>query len=139
MKFKRRDIVQGVYRVPVIRCESANEAKLTSFAGLVIFQPLFSRLGIKQRLQQCFAHLRRGATYRGHEIVFWLIVHLILGFRKLRDRDYYHDDPMTKRFLGLKRLPDVATISRSLSAMDEAAVAGYRAMSRNLVLDRLEA
>ena len=139
MKFKRRDVVRGGYRVPVIRCESADEAKLTSFAGLVIFQNLFARLRIKRRLQQCFAHLRQSATYRGHEIVFWLILHLILGFRKLRDRDYYHDDPMTKRTLGLNRLPDVATISRSLLAMDEEAVAGYRAMSRNLVLDRLEA
>ncbi|MHC4402495.1 MAG: transposase [Planctomycetota bacterium] len=139
MKFKRSDIVRGVYRVPEIRCESADEAKLTSFAGLVIFQNLFSQLGIKQRLRQCFGHLRQSATYRGHEIVFWLIVHLILGFRKLRDRDYYQDDPMAKRILGLKRLPDVATISRALSALDEEAVAGYRAMSRNLVLDRLEA
>ena len=139
MKFKRSDVVRGVYRIPEIRCESADEARLTSFAGLVIFQNLFSRLGTKQRLRQCFGHLRQSATYRGHEIVFWLIVHLILGFRKLRDRDYYQDDPMAKRILGLKRLPDVATISRALSALDEEAVAGYRAMSRNLVLDRLEA
>lgn len=68
MKFKRSDIIRGVYRIPEIRCESADEAKLTSFAGLVIFQNLFSRLGIKQRLRQCFGHLRRSATYRGHEI-----------------------------------------------------------------------
>ena len=139
MKFKRSDVVRGVYRIPEIRCESADEARLTSFAGLVIFQNLFYRLGIKQRLRQCFGHLRQSATYRGQEIVFWLIVHLILGFRKLRDRDYYQDDPIAKRILGLTRLPDVATISRTLSSLDEEAVAGYRAMSRNLVLDRLEA
>ena len=139
MKFTRSDVVRSVYRIPKIRCESADEARLTSFAGLVIFQNMFSRLGIKQRLRQCFGHLRRGATYRGHEIVLWLIVHLILGFRKLRDRDYYQDDPMAKRILGPTRLPDVATISRTLSTLDEKAVVGYRAMSRNLVLDRLEA
>jgi hypothetical protein len=139
VKFRRSDVVRGVYRVPAIRCENADKASLTSFAGLVIFQNLFSQLGIKQQLRRCFGHLRKSATYRGHDIVFWLIVHLILGFRKLRDRDYYHDDPMTKRLLGLNRLPDVATISRSLAAMDEEAVFGYRALSRNLVLDRLEA
>ena len=139
MKFKRSDVVQGVYRIPEIRCEADDRASLTSFAGLVIFQGLFSRLGIKRQLQTCFAHLRRSATYRAHDVVFWLIVHLLLGFRKLRDRDYYHDDPMAQRILGLKRLPDVATISRALSAVDEEAVAGYRTMSRNLVLDRLEA
>ena len=40
--------------------------------------------------------------------------------------------------LGLKRLPDVATVSRTLSGLDEKAVAGYGEISRNLVLDRLE-
>jgi len=138
VKFRRSDVVRGFSRIPEIRCESDDEVSLTSFAGLVIFQNLFSRLGIKQRLHACFAHLRRSATYRGHEIVFWLILHLILGFRKLRDRDYYHHDPMAKRVLGLNRLPDVATISRWLGAMDEPAVEAYRAMSRELVLDRIE-
>jgi len=139
VKFKRSDVVRGFYRVPDIRCEADDKTTLTSFAGLVIFQRLFSALGIKRRLQACFGHLRRGATYRAHDIVLWLVVHLLLGFRKLRDRDYYHDDPMVQRSLGLKRLPDVATISRALAAVDERAVAGYRAMSRDLVLDRLEA
>jgi hypothetical protein len=139
MKFRRSDVARRVYGIPDIRCENADEVRLTSFAGLVIFHNLFSQLAIKQRLRRCFAHLRQSATYRSHEIVFLLIVHLILGFRKLRDRDYYQDDPMAKRILGLNRLPDVATISRSLSATDEKAVAGYRTMSRNVVLDRIEA
>jgi hypothetical protein len=138
VKFKRSDVVRGVYGVPEIRCEASDGASLTSFAGLVIFQQLFSRLGIKRQLQSCFAHLRRSATYRAHDVVLWLVVHLLLGFRKLRDRDYYHEDPMVRRILGLNRLPDVATVSRALSTLDEEAVAGYRAMSRDLVLDRLE-
>ncbi len=139
MKFKRSDIVRGVYRIPEIRCEEGDEASLTSFAGLVIFQRLFSRLRIKRQLQACFGRLRPSATYGSHDIVFWLIVHLILGFRKLRDRDYYHDDPMVQRVLGLGRLPDVATISRTLKAMDEEAVTDCRTVSRDLVLDRLAA
>jgi hypothetical protein len=138
VKFKRSDVVRGVYRIPEIRCEASDGGSLTSFAGLVIFQQLFSRLGIKRQLRACFAHLRRSATYRAQDVVLWLVVHLLLGFRKLRDRDYYHEDPMVLRILGLNRLPDVATVSRALSTLDEQAVAGYRAMSRELVLDRLE-
>src|SRR4030065_541360 len=61
--------------VPEIRCENADKASLTSFAALVIFQNLFSQLGIKQRLRRCFDHLRKSAAYRGHDIVFWWIVH----------------------------------------------------------------
>ncbi len=137
MKFKRRDVVRGVSKIPEVRCE-ADETSLTSFAGLVIYQRLLSRLGIKKQLRECFGHLRHSATYRGQDIVLWLVVHLLLGFRKLRDRDYYHDDPMVQRILGLNRLPDVATISRTLSKVDAKAVAGYQTISRNLVLDRLE-
>jgi hypothetical protein len=48
-----------------------------------------------------------------------LIVHRVLGFRELRDIRYYVDDPLVKRVRGLKRLPDVATISRALSNADE--------------------
>jgi hypothetical protein len=138
VKFKRSDVVRGVYRVPEIRCEAGDGVSLTSFAGLVIFQQLFLRLRIKRRLRACFAHLRQSATYRAHDVVLWLVVHVLLGFRKLRDRDYYHEDPMVRRILGLNRLPDVATVSRTLSTLDQQAVAAYRAMSRDLVLDRLE-
>ena len=35
---------------------------------------------------------------------------LLLGFRRLRDVDYYRDDPVVLRLLGLRRLPDVATL-----------------------------
>ncbi len=66
-----------------------------------------------------------------------LVVHLIIGHRKLRDIDYYRDDEMVKRVLGLKRLPDVATISRALSSADEASVEKVRGESRNGVIERL--
>ena len=45
-------------------------------------------------------------------IMMLLVVHLIIGHRRLRDVDSYRDDEMVKRVLGLKRLPDVSTVSR---------------------------
>lgn len=138
MKFKKQDVLTRVYRIPEIRYENEDRNSLTSFSGLVIFQSLFHQLGIKQHLKKCFGHLRTGAIYPTHLIVFWLITHILLGFRKLRDRDYYADDPLVRRVVGVKRLPDVATISRSLAKMDETAVAAYRNFSRDLVLNRLE-
>jgi len=72
-------------------------------------------------------------------IMMLLIVHLIIGHRRLRDLDYYRDDEMVKRVLGLKRLPDVSTISRSLGSADKASVEKVRSESRNLVVERLAA
>ena len=51
-----------------------------------------------------------------------LVVHLIIGHRRLRDVDSYRDDEMVKRILGLKRLPDVSTVGRSLASADEQSV-----------------
>jgi hypothetical protein len=36
----------------------------------------------------------------------------------LRELDYYRDDPIVLRLMGLRRLPDVATISRTLAQID---------------------
>jgi hypothetical protein len=56
---------------------------------------------------------------RDHDAV---VVHLSIGHRKLRDVDYYRDDEIVKRVLGLKRLPDMSTLSRSLRCTDELSV-----------------
>ena len=58
--------------------------------------------------------MKGSAIFGPHRIVLLLIVHLLLGFRRLRDVDYYRDDPLVRRLLGLHRLPDVATICRTL-------------------------
>ena len=113
--------------------------QLTSFSGLVIFQRLFARLGLKGRLWRCFRHLRGSEIYAHHMVVMMLIVHLLLGFRELRDARYYHDDEMVKRLLGLKHLPEVSTVSRALASADERSVQNLRAENRHLVLDRLVA
>ena len=110
---------------------------LTSFSGLIIFQRLFAKLGLKGRLWRCFRHLRGSEIYAHHVVVMMLIVHLLLGFRELRDARYYHDDEMVKRLLGLKHLPEVSTVSRALASADERSVHNLRAENRHFVLERL--
>jgi hypothetical protein len=48
-------------------------------------------------------------------------------------------EEMVKRVLGLKRLPDVSTISRALGSADEISVEKVRGETRALVLERLSA
>lgn len=136
MKCSKAQVQTRVHAIPAIKFE---EQQLTSFAGLVILQKLFARLGLKKRLRGCFSHLRQQRAYGPHLIVMWLVVHLMLGFRRLRDVDYYGDDPLMRRFMGLRRLPDVSTISRRLAEMDAKAVQNVRAENRRLVLKRLAA
>jgi len=111
--------------------------QLTSFSGLVIFQRLFAKLGLKERLWGCFRHLRGSEIYAHHVIVMMLIVHLVLGFRELRDSRYYRDDAMVKRLLGLKHLPEVSTVSRALASADNRSMENLRNENCRLVLERL--
>ena len=135
MKPSKAQIIRRCHRIPELRFEEQN---LTSFSGLVIFQALMARLDLRSRIRRCFSHQAHGRTFGLHVIFLWLLVHLFIGYRRLRDRDFYHDDPLIQRTLGLRALPDVSTISRSLRAVDARSVEHVRTLSRELVLERLQ-
>ncbi len=136
MKAGRPATHRKTHALPTLRFE---QQRLTSFAGLVLFQKLFAALRLRERLRTCFAHLGVAPIFGHHVVVLTLVVHLLLGYRELRHIRFYRDDPMVKRLLGLRRLPDVATISRALASSDARAVKRLRALCRSLCLDRLRA
>ena len=98
MKSSKAQIMAKFHRIPVIRFE---DQQLTSFSGLLIFQQLLERIDLKQRLKKCFAHLKVSPIFGRHLVVMLLVVHLLLGFRRLREVDYYRDDPIVLRLMGL--------------------------------------
>ena len=112
---------------------------VTFISGLILFQHVLSFIGINERLCRCFRHLRANPIYAHHVMVMLLVVDLIIGHRRLRDLDYHRDDELVKRVLGLKRLPDVSTLSRSLSSADEWSAGNVHAESTTVVLERLVA
>jgi len=134
MKCSKTAIHRKTHRIPEIRFE---DQRLTSFAGLVVYQSLFARIRLKQQLAACFRHLTVSPIFGHGVVVLLLIAHLLLGYRRLQDIRYYQDDPMVHRLLGLKRLPDVATVSRTLAGLDETSVTHLRQLVRQRVLDQL--
>jgi hypothetical protein len=104
---------------------------------LVVFQRFFALIGLKARLAQCFSHLKAGKIFPPGTVFFQLMIHILLGYRQLRDRQYYADDPLVKRILGLKRLPDVATISRVLKESDAKSVDNLQRLLRQISFERL--
>ena len=135
MKCSKASLYRKTHRIPDIRFE---DQRLTSFAGLILFQSLFTRIGLKQKLASCFQHLKISPIFSPGFTVMLLVVHLLLGYRQLQDLRYYRDDPVVHRLLGVKRLPDVATISRSLAGMDMRSVEKLRRLNRRQVLQRIE-
>ena len=134
MKNSRRSVRMKATAIPTLRFE---DQRLTSFAGLVVLQRFFQLISLKMRLQQCFRHLAKGKIYDRTTIFLQLILHVVLGFRELRDVEHYRDDPLVQRVLGLRCLPDVATISRMLRGADEQSVTKLRRLLRDLVLERI--
>ncbi len=112
---------------------------MTSFGGLVVFQKLFEVMDLPGHLKACYKRLDGHAShfYSHATVVQCLIVHLLLGYRKLRDMDYYRDDPLVLKVLGLKRLPSVPTVSRMLGEFDKESIVEQRDLNRNLILGRL--
>lgn len=135
MRFSKKAIYTRASSVPKLKFE---DQQLTSYAGIVVFQKLFAKLNLKERLRRACAHLGERKLYHPAVIAHVLIVHLILGFRKLRDVEFYDDDPLIQRVLGLKVIPSIATIARTLSEFDDRAVEAHHELNRTQVTERLQ-
>lgn len=134
MKHSRAALHCKTHKIPTLHFD---DQALTSFSGLVVFQSLFAKLAIKERLGRCFGHLGAQSVFGYPVIILTLVVHLLLGFRRLRECESYQDDPIVQRLLGLTRLPDVATLSRHLAQCDGASVGKYLALIWELVVTRV--
>ena len=134
MRLSRQRVRSSTHALPEIRFEDQD---LTSFSGLVILQALSNGLQLRKMLQECVRHLSKSTSYGASTMLLILITHSFLGWRRLRDLDYYREDPLLKRFLGLSRVPDVSTLSRRLPLMDERVVDNMRGLIRSLVVGRV--
>lgn len=134
MNLSKADVRRSFSSIPAIRYE---DQQLTSFAGVVILQKLMAGVRLKERLRACTRHVKRGGAYGSATVLLLLISHVMLGWRRLRDLDFYRDDPLVARFLGLRQLPNVSTVSRALRRFDSKVVDRLRALLRELVMARV--
>src|SRR5208283_3032627 len=76
VKLAKADIYSQASSIPAVKFE---EQQLTSFAGLIVFQKLFERCRLRQRLHEACAHLEPRHYYSFSTILQCLIVHLFLS------------------------------------------------------------
>ena len=134
MKYRKSEYSSKVYRIPEMCFE---DQRLSSFSGLVVIQAFFKRLELKKRLCGCFDHIHGDAIVGLHVVTLLLILHIIMGYRRLREIDRYKDDPVVHRVMGVRRVPDVSTVSRRLKLADAKSIDKLRTVNRELVLDPL--
>lgn len=134
MKYSKAQIQRRVHGIPELRFE---DQRLSSYSGLVLIQALIKKLELRFRLKSCFEHLHHNPIVGFHVVALLLIVHLMLGYRRLREMERYQEDPLVLRLLGLSRLPDISTVTRRLSQVDRESLRKVQRMNRALVLDPL--
>jgi hypothetical protein len=135
VKSSKAQVQAKFHKIPRLRFE---DRKLTSFSGVVVFMALFRALVIKERIRTCFRHIKSSGTYGFPVVIMMLVVHLLLGFRRIRSIDYYRDDILLRHVLGLKRkLPDVSTVTRNLGKADQQSVANLRRLIKEIFFERI--
>lgn len=137
MRLAKSSINARTRSIAELKFEDQN---LTSYGGLVVFQKLFEVLNLPKRLRDCCRSLEgKGKRFYNHgKLLQILIVHLLIGSRKLREMDFYREDPIVCEVVGLKHLPSVPTVSRMLREFDEQSVSSHRELNRNLILSRIK-
>ena len=130
MRSSRKQVSAASHAVPEVRFADHD---LTSFGGLVVLQAFLQRIDLNGQLRTRLRHLSSSVAYDFSRIVLILIVHTLLGWRRLRDLDHYREDPLVLRVLGLRRMPDVSTVSRRLGQFDETSVDKLRDLLREVV------
>jgi len=133
MRLSRKQTTCSSHAVPEVRFE---EQELTCFGGLVVLQALLQDLDVRARLRSAVRHLPTAGGYCASRIVLLLVVHLFLGWRRLRDLDYYRTDALVKRVVGLELMPNVSTVSRRLTEFDDRSVSKLRRLLREIVAER---
>jgi len=133
VRLTRKQVQARARTLPVLRFE---DQRLTSYSGMVLFQALFRRLDLKGRLLRSLGRAR-GTAYGLHLLFLQLLVHVLAGFRRLRERDYYADDPLLPGVVGVHRLADTSTLTRRLGDAAPASVVAARKELRTLVTERL--
>lgn len=133
MRLSRKQVTSATHAIPEVRFE---EQELTSFGGLVMLQALLDKMELRSRLRAAVRHLPSSGGYCASRIALLMIVHLFIGWRRLRDLDYYRTDPLVKRVVGLDRMPNVSTVSRRLTEFDQRSIDNLRGVLRGIVAKR---
>jgi hypothetical protein len=61
----------------------------------------------------------------------------MIGYRRIRDISRIKEDPMILRLTGMRRMPDVSTITRHMKRRDARSIRRVHQLNRRQVLNRL--
>ena len=111
MRQRKLDLRTRVNGDLQLECE---DVALTSYAGLELFARYLRRTRFNTMVREAFAGTTRWGDYGVVAMIRLLVGLLIIGGRRLRHLVYVQDDPLFRRFAGLRHIPTARTVSRWL-------------------------
>ena len=92
------------------------DVTLSSYAGLELFGRYLRQTRFNRLVREMFGGTARWGDYGIVAMVRLVVGLLVVGGRRLRHLAYVADDPLFRRFAGLRHLPTARTLSRWLKA-----------------------
>jgi hypothetical protein len=91
-----------------------DDVALTSYAGLELLARYLRRTGFNTMVREAFAGTTKWGDYGVVAMIRLLLGLVIIGGRRLRHLAYVQDDPLFRRFAGVRCVPTARTVSRWL-------------------------
>lgn len=110
-----------------------SDVTLTSYAGLELFAQYLRQSDFNATVRGAFAGTTRWGDYGLVAMVRLLIGLMILGGRRVRHVAYLCDDVVYRRFVGLRVIPSVRTVSRWLKGFTMHTVGRLQALNAAVV------
>ncbi len=85
MKSGKARVIAKFHNIPTIRF---GDQELIFFSGIICFSASVQADCSKKRLKRCFSHLKISRTFGHHLVTTLLVIHLIPGFKRLREIAY---------------------------------------------------
>lgn len=109
------------------------EAKLTSYAGLELFDRYLRRIGFNDLVRTAFGKARLGGDFGVIAMVRVLIGLLVVGGRRLEHLKYLATDPLVHRFARVRAWPTSRTVSRWLKRFTMGSVEHLMALNAGVI------
>ena len=113
------------------------DAKLTSYAGLELFDRYLRRMGFSGLIRTAFAEARIGGDFGVIAMMRVLIGLLVVGGRRLEHLKYLATDPLLRRFARVRQWPTARTVSRWLKRFTMKSVEHLVALNAAVVAQML--
>ncbi|HID07327.1 MAG TPA: IS1380 family transposase [Armatimonadetes bacterium] len=110
-----------------------DEVKLTSYAGLELFDRYLRTMRFNDRIRTAFRGARLGGDFGIVAMVRLLIGWVVVGGRRLDHVSYVADDPVFLRFCRVQVLPTARTVSRWLTQFTMKTVERLQALNAAVI------